>query len=714
MLKIFSKASKPLQVNEISKSIGIKSESKEYPNLKKALNELVQQNIVAKSSRRRYSLIDFDQSSAIKGILRIKDDSGVVATNNPEFPKVSIKRRHLLTAFDGDLVIVKPLASKKDKKLRGEIIKVVQRQDREIIGTVDYDGNFYFLIPDDPLYYIDFLLPSKYLNGAGKGDKVQCRFLQWDDPLKSPSAEVVELLGKAGDPKVQFQSVAREFNLVRDFSPKVLEEVKEVAKIVNIKNHKDRLDLRDTKIVTIDPVDAKDFDDALSLEILENGNFWLGVHIADVSYYVRENSELDKEALKRGTSVYLVDQVINMLPEELSTDMCSLRPNRVRLAYSVFMEYTYDGELVNYQIGKSVIKSSKRYNYDEVHEILAKDKDPEFLGQLNNLAKILRKKRFELGGINFETMEVKFLLDENLQPVQPILRVSNDATQLVEECMLAANKTVAEHIEKLSKEYKFKSNLPFLYRIHDEPNPDKINSVLDFIKSLGVHHNFVFKGSKDINTLLDEFEGRPEKPIVNQLLVRSMPKAEYSVDNIGHYGLGFDFYTHFTSPIRRYPDLIVHRTLEEYTKERPEKQRLIALNEKLEDAAEISTVRERASMEAERESIKLTQCILAKKYLMKEFNGTISGVTNFGIFVLLDDLYAEGLLHIKDLHDDYYIFDEAKFRLVGRSTKKIYHFGKRLRVRIIDVNTDKKRIELDLVSDSPKEESKDGKLSRFN
>ncbi|MCX7735885.1 MAG: ribonuclease R [Candidatus Kapabacteria bacterium] len=744
ILKLFRREDKPLQLNQISKQLGIKSETNKYQILKLALAELCRQNILNKSSRRRYSLNTGYGFNTYQGVIEIKDDRGVVTLlesldingndkngkKKSKGQKIYIKRKDLLTALDGDTVLVRIFAKRDNKKLFGEVADIIKRKERKITGTIEFDGTFYFLIPDEDIYYVDFLVPPAMLNGAKSGDKVAAKFLKWDNPQKSPLAEIIEILGKAGDPKTEYLTILKEFSLPEKFSERILAEAQEKAKNFDKeKNNQDlikvedlssirkdiinqRLDLRDKLIITIDPADAKDYDDGLSLDFLDNGNFLLGVHIADVSHFVEPNSEMDKEAFKRGNSCYLVDRVVPMLPEEISGNICSLHPNKIRFAFSIFLEISKSGNLKNYFLAESLIKSKKRFSYDEVQDIIKKyyetkqtDKKTteksskeakltELVINLHKLASLLRKKRFSKGGINFDTIEVRFVLDENNKPVQAKLNSSNESTQLVEECMLLANKTVAEHIKTLSRKNSLKTKLPFLYRIHDEPNEEKLKSVLDFIK-IFIHNGTPMNGSsKAINDFLQKFEGTHEKPIVHQMLIRSMPKAEYSNINIGHFGLGFKEYTHFTSPIRRYPDLVVHRLLKSYIKGDFDRKSILKLERQLEDIGENCSLTEKNAMEAERASVKIAQSVLASEYIGKEFLGTISGVTNFGLFVMLDDLYAEGLVHIRDLYDDYYVFDEKNFSLIGKRRNKTFRFGDRIKVKIIKVNVDKRKIDL--------------------
>lgn len=704
IINLMGRIGKPLTFGDIAKNLKFKVGSQEYADFQNSINYLLQQGIIDKSGKRKYTLTE-KTPSEIVGIFKLREGRGYIETNNPEMPKIVIKQKHTYTAFDGDTVAVKLIASDSPNKYQGQVVKIVNRVERKIAGKIESDGNFFFLVPDDNQYNIDFLIPKDKLNGAKPGDKVIVSFMKWDNHKISPTAEVIDKVGEGGNPSVEFDAVVREFNLPGAFTTNILEFAKSVATKPTNEEISKRLDLRKETIFTIDPADAKDFDDAISLKKLENGNLELGVHIADVSHYVKQGNALDMEALKRGNSTYLVDRVIPMLPEELSNDICSLVPNRIRLAYSVIMELDDKCNVVNYNIAESVIKSIRRFNYDEVQQIIDTGSGDyvELIKDLHSLTQKLREKRFESGGIDFQTSEIRFELDKNKTPIKAYLKKSIPSTQLIEECMLLANKTVAEHLKVISKQYKLKNILPFLYRIHAEPIPEKLNTSLDFIKMLTPDHNFVIKSSKDINKLISTFDGKPEETIVNQILVRSMPKAEYSDQNVGHYGLGFTDYAHFTSPIRRYPDLLVHRFLKEYNSKKPDSGRVNFLNQYVKGIGEHTTNTERLSMEAERASSKLAQTMLAQKNIGESFNGTITGVTNFGIFVTLDEIYAEGLVHLKDIYDDFYIYDEKNMRVVGKKKKKVFSFGKRIRVKIIDANIDKRRIDLDYITDRVEE-----------
>ncbi len=701
LLHLFRNTAEPLQLKNISREMGFKSNTEEYQQLKIILNDLVQKNVLEKSTRRRYMLKDLSPSEKIKGVIRIENEKGIVYTNISELPKIIVKRNNLATALDGDEVLVNLFALRQNKKPRGEVVQILNRSKESIIGRIEHEDGFYFLVPIEEKHYLDFLIHPQKTKGAKEGDKAAAKLINWDDPNKLPVAEVVDIIGRSGKPAVEFESVIREFNLPEGFEKNIESEAENIPAKIPDQEIKRRLDFRKEEIITIDPFDAKDFDDALSLKFLDNGNYYLGVHIADVSYYVRGESLLDEEALARGNSIYLVDRVIPMLPEKLSNNVCSLRPNEDRLAYSVFMEISPRGALKDYQIVETVINSKRRFTYEEVQEIIdTKEGDKkDLILALHGLAAMLRKKRMRQG-LDIETLEVKFILDENKYPVDAVLKSGTPANNLVEECMLMANKTVAQHAGSLTKKFRLRKKIPFLYRVHDLPNKDKIKNVIDISNMLGYKITKKKLEKKDINNLLHKVKDKPEKYIINQMLLRSMAKAEYSSENIGHYGLGFKDYTHFTSPIRRYPDLIVHRLLKEYTAaNKISKEKLMTMDAVLEEIGEHCTGMERLAQECERASNKLTQAVMADRHIGDEFNATISGITGFGMFIIMDDIHAEGLVHMRDLNDDYYIYDEKNFRLIGKRYKRIFRIGKRVRVRIIKVNIEKRRIDLEFLED---------------
>ncbi len=696
VLQMLSSSNEALMLNEISKTLKVKSDSPEYEILKSALSELIKNKIITKSARRRYMLMKENSSNMIEAKIEIKQERGIIQTDNPKFPSIIIKRKNFNTALNGDTVLVRLLSFKKDDKPQGEVIEVIERNHSLFGGKVEIDGQLAYLIPDDHHIYVDFLIPEKYLNGAKSGDKVTVKFLNWKDHHKSPQVEVIQILGQSGNPHTEYDSIIEEFDLPNNFPDEVNAEAHSVPEKVLKAEIGKRLDLRKDLVITIDPIDAKDFDDALSLIELDNGNYEVGIHIADVSHYVTENSALDIEARFRGNSIYLVDRVIPMLPEQLSNNICSLKPNVDRLAFSVIVELGPRGSVKNYKIKKTIINSKRRYHYDEVLDIVntGKGDNLDLLQKLNSLAKIIRKNRFKEGGIEFETTEVKFILNENKTPIDVKLKKANDATELVEEFMLLANKLVAQHIKIMSKANKYANLLPYLYRIHDKPESSTLAEAVRFVGNL-VSKIYKKKdlSSREINDLLHEFKGTPEENLVSQVLIRSLPKAIYSQVNFGHFGLGFADYTHFTSPIRRYADLIIHRLISEYEAGHLKADRVEYLRAFCSSVGRSCSNTEKLAQEAERASIKLTQAIMCKDLVGNEYDGIVSGVQSYGLFILLSDIHAEGLLHIRDMNDDYYVFDENNLSLYGKRSKKVYKLGSKIRIKISKVNIDKRLID---------------------
>ena len=677
---------------EISKKLNIKTD-KDYAELKQILAELYRQGKLIKRGKRYILARDANQ---IVGTLQMtKNGYGFVIPEPKDGEDIIISERNLGTALNGDKVLVEIFARYRGKNQEGEIVKVLERSTDEFVGKIEKYRDFYFFIPDDVLIHRDFFIPEEALHGAKPGDKVVIKLIEWPTPKVNPVGEVIEILGKQLDHSAEMLSIAKSFKLRTKFPDEVISEAEQFTEEV-IKNEiPNRLDIRDKIVFTIDPVDAKDFDDALSIEPIDKNRFLVGVHIADVGFFVKENSALDLEARKRGTSVYLVNYVVPMLPEALSNKWCSLVPGEDRLCFSVFIEMNKRAEVLNYRIAKTVINNKRRYTYEEVEEILKTGKGDyaEQLLQLNQLAKILFKKRIQNGGIDFNTDEVRFILDPSGLPLEIKKKDRLESHKLIEDFMLLANRIIA----KEGKKYEDLKKLPFIYRVHDVPDEEKIKQLANFVSSLGYKLNIAGGvKSKALQKLLEQVKGKPEEILVNEVMIRAMAKAEYSEKNIGHYGLAFDYYTHFTSPIRRYTDLVVHRLLVEYQNE-VSGQRANYLRNLIPQICRSSSVAERTAMEAEREAIKYKQVQFMRNHIGEEFDGIISGVQAYGIFVELIENLAEGLVRIKNMPSDLYFYDESKYALIGKLNKQIYRLGDLVRVKVIGVNEDRNEIDFELV-----------------
>jgi ribonuclease R len=675
---------------EIAKYLSLTSEH-EYSSLKAAVYKLFEENFLIKSGK-KYYLNQQPASGTVTGRLEITQAGyGFVILKNSNLGDIFIAARNLGTAFNGDTVQVALFAHKKRKNLEGQIIAVEKRKRDEIVGTLKKSHSFYFIKPDDLQLHRDIYINPEMLGKAKVGDKVIVGNISWDTSMLNPEAEIIQILGKPGNFETDIASIAKEFNLPYKFPKDILNETEKIPIKISIDDLKKREDCRKKIVFTIDPEDAKDFDDALSIEKLDNENFEVGIHIADVSNYVSSGSLLDKEALLRGNSVYLVGKVIPMLPERLSNNVCSLVPDEDRLTYSVFAELTKRGKLESYKIKKSVINSKRRFTYEEVQNIIDQGEGEYYneIYQLNNIAQTLRKKRMREGSIDFFTPEIRFELDESGNPVSIEKKEIKQSNMLVEEFMLLANRIIAKHIASPVKGQRH----PFVYRVHDLPDNEKLMEFSRFVKSLGYSFNpNAASRSKEFQVLMQMVKGTEEESVINELAIRSMAKAVYSANNIGHYGLGFKYYTHFTSPIRRYADLIVHRMLFEYLEGKGKEKYPYNL---LEEISNHISVTERNAIEAERLSVKMKQIEYLKEHLGEEFHAIISGITHFGIFVKITDILAEGLIRLRDLEGDFYVYDEKKYSLIGKRTKKQFRLGDKIQVKL--VRADLEKSELDFI-----------------
>lgn len=622
---------------------------------------------------------------------------------------VFIRKEDLFYALHGDTVKIELKKKRRSKgggdnnKPEGEVIEILERANSTLVGRLEMAPNYAFVVPDNRRFHDDIFIPKGEINGASHNDKVIVKIKEWPDYDKKAVGKIISVLGKAGDNDAEMHSIMAEFGLPVEFPSEVMAEAKEIPEHISKEDQKGRLDLRDILTFTIDPVDAKDFDDAISFQALENGNYSIGVHIADVTHYVRPGTEIDGEAYTRATSVYLVDRTIPMLPEKLSNNLCSLKPKVDRLAFSALFEITPDGVVVDEWFGRTIIHSNRRFTYEEAQERLdgLEDEFTTTLLTVNNLAKQFRQERFANGAISFETVEVKFKLDDQGKPLGVIPKVRKDAHKLVEEFMLLANKRVAEFVYNLQKG---KNRNTMIYRIHEPPDPDKVETFAKFAKRFGytIQNSDQARLSKTLNSMLEDIEGKENQNFLTQLAVRTMSKARYSTETSGHFGLAFPFYSHFTSPIRRYPDVIAHRLLQHYLDGGSSVD-----EEDIEEQAKHCSDRERLATDAERASIKYKQV----EYMMSQpedkiWDGVVSGVSEYGIYIEIVESLVEGMVRLSDLSDDYYEYDAENYRVVGQRSKIMISFGDAVKVKVKNTSLERRTIDFDLVTGRKDSESR--------
>lgn len=681
---------------ELAEALDINRE--QIPLFTKLLEEMVTEGLVIRTRKKRYGVPE--RMGLIVGKLQGHAKGfGFIISETMGVEDVFIPASFINGAMNQDRVVARiNQETTNTRRAEGEIIRILERANTEVVGVYEDSKNFGFVVPDDKKINVDIFIPKADKNSAKTGDKVVCEIIEWPERRRNPEGKIIEILGHEDDPETDILGVMRKFKLNPNFPKKVEKEIEETPQTVTEEEIVERKDLRNVTMITIDGADAKDLDDAISLEKLSNGNYKLGVHIADVAHYVREGTELNKEALKRGTSVYLVDRVIPMLPKELSNGICSLNPRVDRLAMSVFMEIDKQGQVIDHQIFESVININERMVYEDVSDILENDDSElsqkyqhllETFKNMEELCKILRNRRKLRGSIDFDLDEAKIILNEEGRTVDVIKYERRIANRIIEEFMLVCNETIAENFYWL--------NAPFVYRVHEEPNLEKLEEFNKFIYNLG----YQLKGMtneihpKMLQDLLKEVEGEKEETLISTLMLRSLKKARYAPENLGHFGLSAKYYCHFTSPIRRYPDLAIHRIIKGYLQGNMDEKNHKKFQSIVGYISEESSRRENLADEAERETEDLKKAEYMAEHIGKIYEGIISGVTSFGIFVELENT-IEGMVHLSSIVDDYYIYNADKHSLVGERKKRIFRIGDNIKIQVARVDIKQREIDFNL------------------
>ena len=685
---------KTYNYKQVSAALGI-TKKKTRLQIEVFLFELSEENFLKEVSTGRFKLL-MAPGIYVEGIVDMTTRGTAYIVPDEGDEDIFVAQSNLGHALNGDRVKVLQYARKPRKQAEGEVVEIIERSRDHFVGTLEVSKGFAFLVADSRVMHHDIFIPPEHLKGGKNGQKAVVCITEWPGRAKNPIGKVVDILGNPGENNTEMHAILAEFNLPYKYPANVVAAAEKIKDKIPAAEIKKRRDFRKVTTFTIDPADAKDFDDALSLRKLKNGNWEVGIHIADVTHYVHPNTVIDKEAADRATSVYLVDRVVPMLPERLSNELCSLRPDEDKLCFSAVFELDNDARILDSWVGRTVIRSDRRFTYEDAQAVIETgegDLNNE-LKVLNDLAQKLRKERFSKGSIDFERIEVKFELDEKGNPLSVFFKEAKEANKLIEEFMLLANKRVAEIIGR--NELDGRNSAPgknaktFVYRIHDEPDPEKYETFSKFVRKLGFEA--MPKGretiSHSLNRLLDEVQGKKQQNIVETLAIRTMSKAVYSTHNIGHYGLGFKYYTHFTSPIRRYPDMMVHRLLQRYL----DGGRSVS-SEKYEELCDHSTKMEIRAADAERASVKYKQVEFLKDRVGEVFDGVISGVTEWGIYVELDENKCEGMVPIRDLDDDFYQFDEENYCLVGRHKNRKYQLGDSVRIKIARANLERRQLD---------------------